>query len=1062
MQNRKYRKTVRFMVPAALIAFAAAGSANAATSWNWTGAGGDLNWFTAANWSDGDGNAATGLASGDSFTFDAVTPSGSVNYNPSGDFNIETVTFGAGLTSAVKIAGGKIASLGNAVNNNASYAMEFANEVAFASTINLAAPAKHIVMSGGATGTTLSTSFSDLYGNFTLTADWTVGASCTVKSGSTLTTKKITNNASNSYLMNVEAGAKLVVNGDFTCYSSAKGSSPRLLQKVNGVVIVNGTATVKGNSGDPGKNTCLVGDSSSAGMVLANKFSFQCGVKGTNYHYYNIARVGAGTGGINYNNSARNYPREFYCMGNWSFGDLSSGGNGTAYNQSSIAFHTSDFLDPATGRTITATGCFNSHGGAGTNKPMTIDGCGTMLFNCAFGFGDLTVSNSATVAVNAGKRPCGGAVTMKDSSTLILCQAGTGAVALGGALAFNAGTSLVCSNLVSSVTPLTATALTLADASATNLRIEGPALAEGAYPVISLSSGTVPDSYSSLVLSGPALPEGMTSRLERSADRKMLLLTVFGPDSHVWTGAGDGTHFSDSGNWLNGNVPSAGGETVHFPAAAGALDNDLPSFAPQSMVFGAGIGALTIGGNSIAGLHAVTNLSTAANAVFTAPVEYAEGKTIATFHGGAFDNSNAKFSKELGLVIFKGGVTGYELMGNSSGSHNIYAGEYRRTNPAAYTATVSGSNYRRAIYKNSSLTVASAGNTTELFIGKGGAFTTAVQTITSRLYLSNGGEYVVNGKLTTGASECNAGYNSSVYAPANDGAVIKVGSLTIPGAGAFGLDNTGSATTNTWFIGEEGMNVASGKDGFFFTRFAGSKVTIRPWRSDFTIHAGSTAPGDIYIGAGSQTGGTVEFFTEDESGEARTITIAGRLAAREAIKSSAHIVVSGTGKVALDSVSAFYGDTKVKGGATLEINPGKKLGAGAVSVEPGATFSVPGAGPADIGGIALSADAVLSFKIDIGGCGAIKMEGGEMSLPEEGTVAVVLAEGSHPHVGGKYALTSGARLAPEDIGKFKLDEATGRDGSLSIENGELVYNAANYFMIKITKTFEGARSSTGV
>ena len=127
-----------------------AAGVNAAT-WYWTGEGGDLNWFTAANWSDGDGNAATGLASGDSFMFDAVTPSGSVNYNPSGDFNIETVTFGAGLTSAVKIAGGKIASLGSAVNNNASYEMEFANEVAFASTINLTTPTKHIIMSGGAT-----------------------------------------------------------------------------------------------------------------------------------------------------------------------------------------------------------------------------------------------------------------------------------------------------------------------------------------------------------------------------------------------------------------------------------------------------------------------------------------------------------------------------------------------------------------------------------------------------------------------------------------------------------------------------------------------------------------------------------------------------------------------------------------------------------------------------------------------------------------------------------------------------------------------------------------------
>ena len=605
------------------------------------------------------------------------------------------------------------------------------------------------------------------------------------------------------------------------------------------------------------------------------------------------------------------------------------------------------------------------------------------------------------------------------------------------ALAFNAGTSLVCSNLVSSVTPLTATALTLPESSSVPLTISGSVLADGVYSLISLTSGTIPDSYTNFVVFGTALGT-KTSRLLRSADKKTLLLAVDVPaetDACIWTGEGDGESFSDAGNWMNGDVPSNGGETVHFPTAAGALDNDLQSFAPQSIVFGAGIGALTIGGNSIAGLHAVTNLSTAANAVFTAPVEYAEGKTIATFHGGAFDNSNAKFSKELGLVIFKGGVTGYELMGNSSGSHNIYAGEYRRTNPAAYTATVSGSNYRRAIYKNSSLTVASAGNTTELFIGKGGAFTTAVQTITSRLYLSNGGEYVVNGKLTTGASECNAGYNSSVYAPANDGAVIKVGSLTIPGAGAFGLDNTGSATTNTWFIGEEGMNVASGKDGFFFTRFAGSKVTIRPWRSDFTVHAGSTAPGDIYIGAGSQTGGTVEFLTEDESGEARTITIAGRLAAREAIKSSAHIVVSGTGKVALDSVSAFYGDTKVKGGATLAIKPGAGLGESAMTVNTGATLAVEESAAVTISGATdLKDGAVLSFNFTSIDAAPKFVFSNKATASGTVKVKVSAADGVFPRkLNRRWLIAEGVS------GEFELDEETKpiwADG-VSVEGGNL-------------------------
>ena len=170
------RKTFSFLL-AAIVALAAAG-ANAAT-WYWTGDGGDSNWFTPANWNtaaDGTGDAATELSSGDSFTFDAFTPSGDVNYNPSGDFNITTVTFGTGLTATVKITGAKITSLGNAVNNNTSYGMEFANEVQFSSTINLKSTSKSITMSGGAIGTTPS-NHSTLVGRYTLTAsEWATGS----------------------------------------------------------------------------------------------------------------------------------------------------------------------------------------------------------------------------------------------------------------------------------------------------------------------------------------------------------------------------------------------------------------------------------------------------------------------------------------------------------------------------------------------------------------------------------------------------------------------------------------------------------------------------------------------------------------------------------------------------------------------------------------------------------------------------------------------------------------------------------------------------------------------
>ena len=269
----------------------------------------------------------------------------------------------------------------------------------------------------------------------------------------------------------------------------------------------------------------------------------------------------------------------------------------------------------------------------------------------------------------------------------MLRQAGTGSVTLGGALSFDAGTSLVCANLVASVIPLTAKTLTFADASAANLKIEGSALADGVYPIISLSDDTVPDSYSSLVLSGSALTSGNAFRLDRSADKKMLVLTVYDANTYAWTGAGDGEKFSNPANWQNANVPSTGGEIVHFPNVTGTLDNDLPAFAPKSIVFSGAIGALAINGNDINGVTSVTNLSTSVSPVINAAVRFA------------------------GAIQVKQPAMDCSALAKT---HVVFAG---------------------------------------------GAFTTAVQTITSRLYIANGGEYVVNGKLTTGTGECNAGYS---------------------------------------------------------------------------------------------------------------------------------------------------------------------------------------------------------------------------------------------------------------------------------------------------------------
>lgn len=72
---------------------------------------------------------------------------------------------------------------------------------------------------------------------------------------------------------------------------------------------------------------------------------------------------------------------------------------------------------------------------------MTVTGCGTVLINSKSTFtGGLTVSDTATVAVNPGKQPGAGTVTVNNGATLQVAQSGT--VALAGGLTLADGAVL--------------------------------------------------------------------------------------------------------------------------------------------------------------------------------------------------------------------------------------------------------------------------------------------------------------------------------------------------------------------------------------------------------------------------------------------------------------------------------------------------------------------------------------------------------------------------------------------------------------------------------------------
>jgi hypothetical protein len=458
----------------AVLAFCAA-SANAA-NWYWTGAGGDLNWFTAANWNtaaDGSGSAPTEevpLASGDSFIFDAVTPAGDVNYNPSGDFNITTITFGTGLTSAVKITGAKITSLGNAVNNNTSYGMEFANEVQFSSTINLTVPTKKIVMSGGATGTEPANHVW-FFGKYTLTTTtWSINAAYHLADGGRLVCNNLVNYDGSSASTGISAGegAEFIVNGNYVIQHDAPGASYNVVsgRKHKGLLWVKGKILPTVNNTAKTFRLAPINslDWDFSGRIKAGGIDIQL-KKEKSVAYFNPSPsspcyIALGKDGLTrYGSSVTLYFKNDFiirCYDDWSLAGQITGIHptdaGDPYNNN-IVFDTSDCDDPSVGHTVTID---NRISGA---RQVAATGCGKIIWKIGNNYsnmftGGFVASNGVTVALRTGRSPGAGSLTMKRGTTLAVESSITAGAVGGnsGTVTFEPDTTLAL-NFTSVATP---------------------------------------------------------------------------------------------------------------------------------------------------------------------------------------------------------------------------------------------------------------------------------------------------------------------------------------------------------------------------------------------------------------------------------------------------------------------------------------------------------------------------------------------------------------------------------------------------------------------------------
>ena len=734
--------------------------------------------------------------------------------------------------------------------------------------------------------------------------------------------------------LHVCSGARVFV-GDMTMAHSGNTNHRVSHQNYGEVVVTNLTLTGTAD------RFCTYNQPVSSPSVF--KFNSITNKMTTNWFYFgdkNCATAGTyyiGEGGLNFENST-----SCYCLGgsnmadnkatlrpwysDFTVQDIGDGNRGLAFDHD-VEICTDDEGD--TGRTIT----INAKTYARNNPTITVSGSGTLKVN--------NTNNNAAQPT----------VTVKDTATLAFAAGaslGTGPLVLG------AGTTLA---LASGAEPIVVSSLTLPESGTATIQITGDAaLADGEYALL-LSTEGLPAGFETKI--NVVAPEGTSAarRLYTSDSGTLCLLVGDGPlpDPYTWTGAASDGKMNTPGNWRGNAVPPTGAKVI-IPPTAGTLDNNIEGFAPASITFGYGDGAVTIGGNAITGVAAITNNSAATHTI-NVPVAFAD-KILVAQGAMAWDlRSNPS-------IRFAGGVTGTTF---ADGTARYLDGAFDLSTGADWVANTTGSDKYWGLSAGSWLTLPEASDTSELVLGDsntaGGAFTTGVQRTSARLCCYNYGEYVVTNEFIADFP-ANAGHFCG-YDKISNGK-FKFEKMTLSGAYnqpfKFGNSNsnTGDTGTQRFYIGRGGLCFADGASQNLRYESGGAKnnatVRIEPWYGDYTIHTkGAANPTDFTIS-------TVTYFgTTDENGNACTVTDEGVI---NSYGSAAQIHFDGKGTFVANAVGTATCPVTVHGGSgtTLAINPGKKLTTGSMTVNSGATLKVAESGTVTLGGdLTLNDGACLGF-----------------------------------------------------------------------------------------------------
>ena len=421
-----------------------------------------------------------------------------------------------------------------------------------------------------------------------------------------------------------------------------------------------------------------------------------------------------------------------------------------------------------------------------------------------------------------------------------------------------------------------------------------------------------------------------------------IVVTSVGPVLPAfWTGAENDGNLSNPANWSDNAVPGPGTNATILCAGAMTLTVGN-AFAPSSITFAKGSAAVTINGDDITGIVAVTNLSSASH-IINAKVYFAGNIQVKQ---EAMAGRDENFTKVH--VSFAGGAYAAEGCSlENANSAPVYSrcmfGEYFFANTTAWTASYTSNNDRRHYAaEGARLYIPFAGNMQELYIGTNAQVSVGSMALGSgRPCFKNYGEMIVTNLTTTGSSEIRVTNGQGTTTPG----VFKFGAVTnklhsTAGTLFWFADAYTAASSHVFYIGEGGLNYNTsvseqasiyviGRDN------QGNHETIRPWYSDFTVGArpGTGNP------AGLRLFRDVEFCTDDENGTGRTITLETKTQARGTTPT---ITVSGTGtlKVTQPDDNSAQPPVTLKDTVTLEYTTAAAtLGTGAITLGAGTTFA---------------------------------------------------------------------------------------------------------------------------